>query len=99
MRDSFLTERAIIPKMREWRMAHRIALWLCDSKNALRLATSMASTLSGIMKALDDAKLSQFLRTQASSVARKVPVAPVAASVLEALMEEGQGAGDHQRPS
>ena len=90
VRESFLTEHAIIPKMKDWRVAHRMALWVKDPTNATHIAASLATTLSGVMKALDDAKVSQFLRNQASTVARRVPVSPVAASVLEALLEHGR---------
>jgi uncharacterized membrane-anchored protein YjiN (DUF445 family) len=76
--------------MKEWRIAHRIAVWLENREHAGRLAASIAATVSNVMKALDDAKLSHFLRTQASTVARKVPVSPVVASVLEALLERGR---------
>lgn len=90
VRYSFLTHEAIVPKMREWRVAHRIALWLADKENATKLASSLGSAMSGAVKAMDDNTVSQFLRNQASSMVRKVPVAPMAASVMEALMEGGR---------
>jgi len=90
VRESFLAPEALTPKLKEWRVVHRCALWLKDRSNAEQFAASCASSLSGILHALDDEALSKFLRGQASAIARKVPLAPLSATVLDALMDSGR---------
>ena len=87
VRTSFLTSSALTPKLQEWHLVRRIAEWLQHRDNSRHLADSCASTLSGIVQSLDDSALSRFLREQAVSVIRTVPLAPIVATILDALME------------
>ena len=87
VRTSFLNADALAPKLRDWHLVGRIAEWLQKPANSAQLASSCASTLSGVVQALDDSALSRFLREQAVSVIRSVPLAPIVATILEALME------------
>ena len=87
VRTSFLSSDALMPKLREWHLVKRIADWLQNRANSRQLADSWASTLSGVVQALDDGALSRFLREQAVSVIRMVPLAPIVATVLDALMD------------
>lgn len=87
VRTSFLNADALAPKLRDWHLIGRIAEWLQGPENSARLAASCASTLSGVLRALDDGALSRFLREQAVSVIRSVPLAPIVATILDALME------------
>ena len=87
VRVSFLNAEALTPKLREWHLVKRVAEWLQQASNARQLADGCASALTGVLQALDDGALSRFLRGQVASVIRTVPLAPIAATVLEALME------------
>lgn len=90
VQGNFLTAEKISAKLREAGVARRLAEWLADESRAEELARKFTAGLPRLLDALDEDGLRRFLRDQAVTRIRRVPLAPLAGKFLGVLSENGR---------
>ncbi len=90
VQDNFLTAEKITEKLRNAGIARRLAEWLANEFNADLLARRLTAGLPRLLDALDEDGMRRFLRDQAVTQIRRVPLAPLAGKFLGVLSENGR---------
>jgi uncharacterized membrane-anchored protein YjiN (DUF445 family) len=88
--DNFLTEAVLQDKLRQLELARWGGNWLCEPRNARRLAIRIAAVLPELLTSGPPGALAELSGSAILSVARAAPAAPICAAVLEALASEGR---------
>lgn len=90
VQDNFLSAAKITEKLRRADLARRLADWLANEANADLLARKLTAGLPRLLDALDEDGMRRFLRDQAVTQIRRVPLAPLAGKLLGVLSENGR---------
>ncbi len=90
VQDNFLSAEKITEKLRNADTARRLAEWLANETNADLLARKFTAGLPRLLDALDEDGMRRFLRDQAVTQIRRVPLAPLAGKFLGVLSENGR---------
>jgi len=90
VQDNFLTAEKITEKIRRADLAKRLAEWLANESNAGLLSQKLTAGLPRLLEALDEDGMRRFLRDQAVTQIRRVPLAPLAGKLLGVLSENGR---------
>lgn len=90
----FIADNFLEPELVERRVANNdlsmgIAKWLSDPVQAKGLAAGATSAIPGVLDALDDATVAEFLRAQMQA-AGGARLAPLFGSVIETLARQGR---------
>lgn len=88
--DNFLRPSLVADRLRDKDLAAGMATWLADPGNAARIADAAALTAPGILDALDDAAVANFLRRQAEILGSEARAAPAAGRIVRLLTEQGR---------
>jgi uncharacterized membrane-anchored protein YjiN (DUF445 family) len=90
VQGNFLTTEKITEKLRQADLARRLAEWLSQESNAATLARKFTAGLPRLLDALDEDGMRRFLREQAVTQIRRVPLAPLTGRLLGVLSENGR---------
>ncbi len=90
VQNNFLSEDVLTKKLETLDLASRAEAWLVVPENIDTLATRIAAAIPDALNAIDDAQLQAWLEEFAVTEASKLPVAPVAAELLSALLDSGK---------
>jgi uncharacterized membrane-anchored protein YjiN (DUF445 family) len=88
--DNFLSPDLVAARLRDKDLAAGMAAWLADRDNAARIADAAALTAPGILDALDDMAVANFLRRQAEVLGREARAGPAAGRIVRLLTEQGR---------
>jgi uncharacterized membrane-anchored protein YjiN (DUF445 family) len=90
---NFLAPEAVEKKLGEVDFAAQIADWLADKERSAALASFTTRLLPQLLTAIDQSGLRKFLGGRVRAELERVQLAPLAGSLLSAVMETGR----HQR--
>jgi Predicted membrane protein len=90
VQNNFLTADKILERVRRADLSRRLAAWLAGEANADGLARRFTAGLPGLIDALDEQGMRNFLREQAVTQIRRVPLAPLTGRLLGILSENGR---------
>jgi uncharacterized membrane-anchored protein YjiN (DUF445 family) len=93
VRDQFLKPEPIADKLRSVDFAALAADWISDERRSAALARFGMRLLPQALAAVEETGLSQFVGERIMEQLRALDLAPVAAKILSALIEDGR----HQR--
>ena len=88
--ENFLTEGVLQDKLRQLEVARWGGDWLSRPKNARRLATRLAVVLPEVLASAPRGAIGELAGSVALAAARATPAAPLAASVIRGLWDEGR---------
>lgn len=88
--DNFLSRDLVAERLRGKDLSAVVARWLADRDNAARIADAVALSAPGVLDALDDTAVAQFLRRQAEALGREARAAPAAGRIVRLLTEQGR---------
>jgi uncharacterized membrane-anchored protein YjiN (DUF445 family) len=87
---NFLTEEALLPKLREKEIGRHAAEWLARPETAPLIAGSITATLPRLAKSLASPELHGFVQTLLKEELRQADIAPVIGRVVHALFASGE---------
>ena len=82
VQQHFLAREAVSAKLREMRIAERVAGWISQPENGQRIAAQLASGLARTLEALPDAKIRELIHQGAVDRLRATQVGPVLGKTL-----------------
>jgi uncharacterized membrane-anchored protein YjiN (DUF445 family) len=86
----FLTEAALLPRLRAAHVGRRLADWLARPEAAQLIARPVTAAIPQVVAALDTPELRALMNRVASEQLRQIEVAPVAGRALEILTRSGE---------
>jgi uncharacterized membrane-anchored protein YjiN (DUF445 family) len=86
----FLTPENVIGRLRAHNTANALALWLVDPANSRAIAGSVAASLPGLMRGLDDAELARFFERALIPQLRGLDASRVAGNILKILTDNNR---------
>jgi uncharacterized membrane-anchored protein YjiN (DUF445 family) len=90
IQHNFLSTDAVVARIAAFQPARTLAGWLLKPENAEALAGHACRALAYALQALDDRRISAFLRDNASAALRKADFATAVAQGLDVLTESGR---------
>jgi uncharacterized membrane-anchored protein YjiN (DUF445 family) len=88
--DNFLKANLVAERVADKDLALGLGRWLAEPGQARAVAAGVVSAVPGLLDALDDATVADFLRKQATGGASGARLAPAFGSVIDALAEQGR---------
>lgn len=86
----FLRYRIVLGKLREHRPTRRVLHWCATEAGADQCVAYLARTAGWVLRTTEDRPIAEFWRERLLEPLRKLPAAPMLATVLELLTHEGQ---------
>ena len=88
IQNNFLSEEAVEHRLNELNLSQAISRWLEREENSRKVSSYLIGILPGIIDALDDEDLRQFLALNLRTLISRTEAAPFAGKVLELLCSE-----------
>jgi uncharacterized membrane-anchored protein YjiN (DUF445 family) len=92
VQENFLNADVITARIRDARLAPRLADWLADPANAARFGDRAADLVVTLADALRDEDVQRVITAELTRAAATIEVAPLAGRVLGAVIADGQQA-------
>lgn len=86
---NFLAPEAVEKKLGEVDFAQHMAVWLADRERSAALATFALRMLPRALSAIDQGGLRTFFGDRVRTELQRIEIAPLAAGMLEAIVEKG----------
>jgi uncharacterized membrane-anchored protein YjiN (DUF445 family) len=90
VQENFLNADVITSRIRDARLAQRLADWLADPDNAVRFGGRASDLVVTLADALRDEDVQRVLTGELTRAAAAIDVAPLAGRILGAVMADGQ---------
>ncbi len=89
VQGNFLSGPVLMDKIRSAGVADRIGTWLAEPANAAKLGSNAGDVVAAVTEVLGDEDVSAAVEQMVESRIRAVPVAPLAARVIDLAIDEG----------
>jgi uncharacterized membrane-anchored protein YjiN (DUF445 family) len=90
VQDNFLSPDVVGERVRDARVAERIAAWLADADNAAVVARNVVEALVGALDVVQDDVVQRVLHEQIERALTRVDVAPLAGRLLTTATDAGR---------